>query len=504
LIIGIKGEKSLKRKNTKQLIMLVAGLLLGIAMMNDMMRLNSQIASAANDYSVVYVIGNDWGSGASVNVTVKNNGPSVINGWALSWTFPGNQKITNIWNGTYTQTGASVTVSNLSYNAVIPANGGAVSFGFNLSYTGTNAKPTSFTLNNSSIPSPTATPVLTPTPTPTSATSPPPSSVWNALLIGRFDNSDPTGPKFAWSATTIKANFKGTSIAVNLKSTGDNWFNVIIDNIVRTPVNIPSGATMPVVLASGLSSDAHTIELVRRTEAWVGDVQFLGFAVGQGKLLDSPTAASRRIEFIGDSITCGYGNEGSSQYQSFTTKNENAYLAYGSVAARALGADQITVAWSGKGVIRNYGGDTHEMMPELYSRILPYDTALTWNPSQWIPQVVVINLGTNDFSTGTPDKDAFIATYVNFVKRIRSQYSGAHIYCALGPMLNGDSLINARDFLNKVVNQFHAAGDSKVRFIEFPMQDGTLGYGEDWHPTVATHAQMAKRLIEQLKNDLGW
>jgi endo-1,4-beta-xylanase len=89
---------------------------------------------------------NDWGSGATVSITIKNNGSSTINGWTLGWTFPGNQKITNMWNATYTQSGAAVTAKNVSYNSAIPA-GGSVTFGFNISYSGANAKPAGFTLN---------------------------------------------------------------------------------------------------------------------------------------------------------------------------------------------------------------------------------------------------------------------------------------------------------------------------------------------------------------------
>jgi lysophospholipase L1-like esterase len=487
----------LKRRNTKNLIVFAVCFLLGIFMLNGFIQPNYQTIIAANNYSVDYTQ-NDWDSGATVNVTITNNGSTAINGWTLAWTFSGNQKITNMWNASYTQSGTAVTATNLSYNSTIAANGGTVNFGFTLTYSGTNAKPTSFILNDSAstTPTPTSTSTSTPTPTPTVSS--------DVLSIGRFDTSDSTGPKFAWSATTIKANFQGTSISVNLKSTGDNWFNVIIDSVVMTPVNITSSTSMPMVLASGLTSGTHTIELVRRTEAWVGEVQFLGFTVGDGSLLDPPSASSRRIEFIGDSITCGYGNEGTSQYQSFTTKNENAYLAYGSVTARTLDADQITVAWSGKGMIRNYGGSTTEVLPDIYLRILPYNTTLVWDPSQWIPQVVVINLGTNDFSTGVPDETTFTTAYANFVKKIRSQYSDAHIYCAVGPMLSGDNLTYARNYISTVVSQLQSAGDTKVHFIEFPVQDGTLGYGEDWHPSVATHAKMASQLAAQIKTDLGW
>ncbi|MCL6589607.1 MAG: endo-1,4-beta-xylanase [Firmicutes bacterium] len=103
----------------------------------------------SGNYVVTYVIQSDWGVGATIGVTIKNNTTATVNGWTLAFTFPGNQTITNLWNGTYTQSGASVSVKDAGYNANIPANGGSVNFGFNLSYSGTNAKPTSFTLNGS-------------------------------------------------------------------------------------------------------------------------------------------------------------------------------------------------------------------------------------------------------------------------------------------------------------------------------------------------------------------
>ena len=190
--------------------------------------------------------------------------------------------------------------------------------------------------------------------------------------------------------------------------------------------------------------------------------------------------------------------------QHFTTQNENAYLSYGPVTARALGADQFTIAWSGKGISRNYGGDTTDLLPSLYSRILPYDTTTLWNPAQWVPQVVVINLGTNDFASSIPDKTVFTTAYSNFVKQIRSQYPSAHIYCAVGPMLSYDSLTNSRDYVTTVINTLSAAGDTKLHYIEFPTQDGSLGYGEDYHPSVAEDAAMSSQLVTQIKADLGW
>jgi serine protease AprX len=112
--------------------------------------------------AVTYAIPGDWGSGFTASVTITNTGSTAINGWTLTWTFPGNQQITNLWNGTYTQSGTSVSVKNASYNATIAANGGTVNLGFNANYSGTNAKPTSFALNGVTCGgSPTNTPVDT-------------------------------------------------------------------------------------------------------------------------------------------------------------------------------------------------------------------------------------------------------------------------------------------------------------------------------------------------------
>jgi endoglucanase len=88
----------------------------------------------------------DWGSGATVSITIKNNGTTAVDGWKLAFSFPGSQKISNLWNGAYTQSGTDVTVTNMAYNSSLPA-GGSVTFGFNLSYSGTNPEPTSFTVN---------------------------------------------------------------------------------------------------------------------------------------------------------------------------------------------------------------------------------------------------------------------------------------------------------------------------------------------------------------------
>src|ERR1035437_7262230 len=100
--------------------------------------------AAASTCTVTYVNANDWGSGFMANVTVGST--TAVNGWTLTWTFPGDQLIATGWNGTFMQTGNAVSVKNVGYNGTIGA-GGTVGIGFNANYSGANAKPAAFALN---------------------------------------------------------------------------------------------------------------------------------------------------------------------------------------------------------------------------------------------------------------------------------------------------------------------------------------------------------------------
>jgi lysophospholipase L1-like esterase len=156
-------------------------------------------------------------------------------------------------------------------------------------------------------------------------------------------------------------------------------------------------------LARNLEEGTHRVRISKRTEAQVGTASFLGFRVREGSALSLPAAPLRRLEFVGDSITCGYGNELSTDdpgSYSFTSANENALLAYGGIAARALEADYVAIAASGRGLVRNYGGASGLTAPEFYDLTAPNASWPTWDSSRYTPDVIVVNLGTNDFSIG--------------------------------------------------------------------------------------------------------
>jgi cellulase/cellobiase CelA1 len=89
---------------------------------------------------------NSWSNGFTGTVDITNTGSGAMNGWTLGFSFPGNQQVTSAWNATVTQSGSAVTARNLSYNGSIPPNG-STSFGFQGSYSGSNAAPSAFTVN---------------------------------------------------------------------------------------------------------------------------------------------------------------------------------------------------------------------------------------------------------------------------------------------------------------------------------------------------------------------
>src|SRR5690606_13457961 len=146
-------------------------------------------------------------------------------------------------------------------------------------------------------------------------------------------------------------------------------------------------------------------------------------------------------EFIGDSITAGYGNELSVDDPTdhgYTTRNSNARRAYGAIAARRLNAEYVAVAASGRGVSRNYADEPGTLVPELHERTLPDEASPLWDHSRYQPHVSVLNLGTNDYSTPGVDRELFRERYQQFLTVLRQRYPLTTLIVTVGPMLNDD------------------------------------------------------------------
>ncbi|MEO7096247.1 MAG: SGNH/GDSL hydrolase family protein [Polyangiales bacterium] len=320
-------------------------------------------------------------------------------------------------------------------------------------------------------------------------------------FIGRFDTSDAKGPRFEWSGSAIRTRFSGTGIDVKLGGSTNVFFQVVVDNVPTQIIKTSGAASYS--LASGLSDAEHDVMIYRRNEAFAGPVQFLGFTVAGGKpLVPSPAQYTRHIEFIGDSITCGYGIEGTSPTCPFTADTEDEYFSYAGITARNLSAEQITIAWSGIGVYRDYGGSTTDQMPVRYERALPESATSKWDFSKWQADVVVINLGTNDFAKGDP-ATSYTTALTSFVKQVRGHYAKAEIFLALGPMLSGGNLDKARTYITGVQSSLTAAGDTHLSFVEFDQQK-TGEIGCDYHPNLVTHQKMATKLTAAIKSKMAW
>jgi lysophospholipase L1-like esterase len=330
-----------------------------------------------------------------------------------------------------------------------------------------------------------------------------PDADFGVRFVGRVDATDPAGARLAWSGTGLVARFKGTTVAVEFSS--GQQYTVVVDGQAQ-PKYVPSGGLD--TIAEGLADGEHVLEIYRRTEANQGESTFRRIEVEDGELLAPPAPPPRRIEIVGDSISCGYGNEGTDNNCRFSADTQNHYLTYGAIAARAVAAELSTIAWSGKGVVCNYGDDASSCtnpLPTYYDRTLPNRADSLWNFSKRPADAVVVNLSTNDFSTSLdPTQEEFESAYVTLLERIRAAHPNAVILCTVGPMLTGSDLSTARRYIGNAVKARVEAGDDRVATIEFAPQDASNGHGCDWHPSLRTHEIMAQTLTGVLRVELGW
>jgi lysophospholipase L1-like esterase len=349
----------------------------------------------------------------------------------------------------------------------------------------------------------------------------------NIRYVGRV-NKTADAAAFAFPAVQIETVFEGDAIDMRLKDFGSksktatNYYWVIVDGKASKLAVCADREVYP--LARGLGAGEHTVTVVKRTESGPGGQpnkgkgEFLGFRVRTGTALKPAAKPERLLEFVGDSITCGYGNDLSTTKPDdfkFTSANEDAWNAYGALTARALKADYVAVAASGRGVIRNYSDFTGLLVPEIYEKTLHEDSAApAWDHKGYSPDVVVVNLGTNDYSPGLTTEEldahhaAFQKGYIDFLTRIREVHAAATIIAVVGPML-GDSyptgynaLTNVKKVLQAAVAARNTAGDANVYYLAFAAQSSP--YGEDWHPTIATHQKMADALTTLIKTQKSW
>jgi len=337
-------------------------------------------------------------------------------------------------------------------------------------------------------------------------------------FVGRRDTTDPAKPKFSWAGGRIIARFTGgTEVKVTFDEspiTDTSRWEVLLDGNVTSTLALTAGlGTYTIATVNGAE---HVIELYKRTEASVSSTQFIGLELVGGTLLAPPATLNRRIEFLGDSISNGYGNECVDPNVGFSAATENERLAFTGLTAHDLSADHHNVSFSGKGVFLNYTRSDTVVLPALYPRLSPTNPAGAgnlWAFADYTPDVVWINLGTNDWAkenaaASAPDLAMFTQKYIDLVTFIRSNYANAHIFMSLPASINDGfpagfmALTKMRTALADVMSNRVAAGDAKIYTYEFT-RDGVL-LGCDYHPDLAAQRRLADQAIVQIKAKTLW
>lgn len=268
-------------------------------------------------------------------------------------------------------------------------------------------------------------------------------------------------------------------------------------------------AQKTLVVFKGESARDATVQLLKLSE---GTQSFLGvremITDDEASILPTP-AKKLKIEFIGDSITCGYGVEGKSAEELFTTRTEDASKAYACLTAKNLDADWSLVSFSGFGVVSGWTNDgninTIQLVPPHYKKFCfcwngDMFRDYEWDFSRFQPQIVVINLGTNDDSYTLDDiqrQNEYVSCYVDFIRTVRSYNPQAKIVLALGMMTGGNRLI---PFMQKAAQEYTSqTGDTNISTYSFKSQTPEEGFGSDFHPSEATQTRCAQEFTEYLR-----
>ena len=314
-------------------------------------------------------------------------------------------------------------------------------------------------------------------------------------LMGRVDRSNPEIPRFDWPGILIEALFEGTSCAVEMHGVGES-FNIFVDGELRRVLRTDSAEPRIYDLVTGLSDTVHSLLISKRFERKDAIIEFKGLYVDTGRTLcPLPPPPPFRIEFLGASSVNGFGNESGSLRCEQVSDSSNCYYSFGPVTARALDAEYAILAITGKGLVRNWGSPfitSFRAFPEYYSRTLRNQAKSDWDHEKWIPDVVVISLGINDFSTRpNPPRWLFINTYWAFLQMVFEKYPGVDIVC-----LTSDKE-PVRTLVRKLVEEEKSRGVRihHVAYDPIPLHER----GCDWHPNIAAHKKISDKLVAVIK-----
>lgn len=329
----------------------------------------------------------------------------------------------------------------------------------------------------------------------------------NLRFIGRVLMTDSTA-ELSWPSSEVKLNFKGTAIRAIIKDEiGDNYYNIIVDGKLIKVLHLEN-IKKEYLLAEGLKSGEHTLELFKRTESRMGKTSFYQILLpNDGIILNPPKKQNRKIEVFGNSISCGYAVEDTSGKDRGTSPYENAYLSYTGITARHLNAELHNTSKSGIGITVSW---FHLIISEMYDREQEIDSIKKWNFSKYMPNLVIVNLFQNDswivklkdnpefkarFGSEPPSDAYIINAYSNFIKSIRNKYALAPIVCILGSM---DASKDGSPWPGYIEKAVEGIEDKNIYTHIIPYKNSP------GHPSVKKQQAMANDLISYIEKNIKW
>jgi lysophospholipase L1-like esterase len=312
---------------------------------------------------------------------------------------------------------------------------------------------------------------------------------------GRIDWRDTAAPVLIWQGTSVEVEFTGSLLALRFGAgRGICYFNLEVDGDTRV-VEV-DGATGRLAFEKSLTAGSHRLRLIKRTEAAVGFVAFLGLEIADtGKVRAATLAGAKSrpaFHFFGDSITAGACNEDGDvdQWEKYSLHN-NA-LSYAALTAKAFAARYRNVAVGGMGVAIGY---TPFVAGQIWNRVYADPAAPVSDEKDWAPDLVFVNYGENDDSfsrnQGVNFPADFAERYSALLREMRQAYPTAEIVLLRGGMWGGAKSEALRAAWTEAVQRLEA-DDLHVHHFVFQ-------HWSDLHPRVSDHRAIANELIAWLK-----
>ncbi len=323
-------------------------------------------------------------------------------------------------------------------------------------------------------------------------------------FTGRIQTGADGSVSYDWVGVYMETSFRGSQFAISVSEEGASFHNIFIDGQWVKKIKIEGNTPQRIVLADLSGKGPHKIRLQKCTEGQYGRVTIHSIILPKGGELLPVERKARVIEVYGDSYTCGYGTESQKANDPFKLETENCDKAYGCIIARYFDADYILTAHSGQGMVRDWG-DPKQIsdvnMSTRYTQVYDDHGTQPYGFDLYRPQLVMINLGTNDFSpVAIPTDEQYVGAYLKMIETIRSKYPGVKILC-----ITPHSASRYLESCIKLLGQ-RTAGMADV-YMANPlsgMVTEARDLGADWHPNYQGQCKIAMSLIPQISAIMGW